>query len=96
MMKLTLEDILEYLLSEDEDADFERRIEDDPDGQRLRDEAEVLLGLLRDRADDMAKDGGTVDSVGDEMVAVGFPAESLADLSSDALDDMDYEPRVNP
>jgi hypothetical protein len=96
MMKLTFEEVLDYLESGKEDPEFEQRIEDDPDGRRLREEAGLFLELLRDRAKDEDDDGDRVyEAAANAVVMRVESAEPLFDLD-EADESSDAERRINP
>jgi hypothetical protein len=96
MMKLTFEEVLDYLESGTEDPAFEQRIEDDPDGRRLREEAELFLELLRNRAEDEDDDGDRVyEAAASAIVMRVESAEPLFDLD-EADESSDADQHVNP
>jgi hypothetical protein len=96
MMKLTFEQVLEYLEAGKEDPEFEERIEMDPDGARLREEAELFLVLLRDRAEDEDDDRDHVAEMEESVAALRVEsAEPMFDLS-DADEALDTPRRINP
>jgi hypothetical protein len=97
MMKLTFEEVLDYLESGTEDPAFEQRIEDDPDGRRLREEAELFLELLRDHAKDEDDDGDRAYEAR-EMDLEAPPRQSKLslDTTGDAFEFRRTERRVNP
>ncbi len=90
MMKLTFEQVVEYLESGRDDPAFEQRIDDDPDGARLREEATLFLELLQDRAAEEPDEDSSIQEFAAEPVQAAF---SLAD----AAEDFEEVPReINP
>ncbi len=75
MKKLRFEEILSYLEAGADDPEFERFLEDDPDGQRMLDEARRLYDLIREQAEE--------DSDVDEDP--GLMRLSLADAAPDEI-----------
>lgn len=89
MMKLTFEQVVEYLESGRDDPAIEQQISDDPDGVRLREEATLFLELLSDRAADAEGD----DSPDVEVAGSADALHLKASLSLADADDIHFDYR---